>query len=281
MPGIVLPAAGVDAAGKLGKAVLQLLRPGRLQPLQNTVLRGDGNAVFLLQILRCQGLEKYQPPVSVGHGVVKLHSDPVFKNDYPDGALPHLPPGHEGQGVAAFLPDLGGLAALLEVVPEQPPPQPDTHGGKPADRHIQGGPEDLPVYLLPQGNGQPEHIAPALPLGGGIDLCRVIQPHPPQLLFPGEVTAEKTIDGSQVLPVLLQAVEHIGVPAVRPDNQPGNAPPVTKNPAKPLGITEQQLIPAREDQGGRHPGQVPQQRRHQRILRGVRVAPGKKSQLVF
>ena len=270
-PGVVFPAAGVDVSRVLEEAVLQLLLPGSLQPSQHALPGGDGHAVFLLKIFRRQGFQEHQSPVSVGDGVEEFHGDAVSVRNHPEGALAHLLPGHPGQRVAALLPDFRCLAQLLQIVPEQPPPQPDTDGGKPSHGHIQRRLQHLPVYLLPQGHRKPEHIAPALPQGGGVDFRRVVQAHPPQLPLPGKVTAQEGAQGNEILLVLLEAVEHIGVPPLRPDDKLGYTSLLPEGAVQLPGITEENLIPARKNQRGRHSRQIPQQRGGKGVLGGVRV----------
>ena len=211
----------------------------------------------------------------------ELHGDAAFVDDHPEGALPHLLPGHPGQRIAALLPDLGRLAQLLQIVPEQPPPQPDADGGKPAHRHIQRRLEHLPVHRLSQGGRQPEYVAPALPPGGGIDFRRVVQPHPPQLPLPGQIPVEEGAQGNEILPVLLQAVEQIGVPPLRPLDKLADTAALPQRPVQLPGIAEKDLVSARENQRGRHSRQIPQQRGGQGVLRGVGVALREKPQLPF
>ena len=112
-PSVVFPAAGADGSGVFEEAVLQFLRAGRFQAAQYAVHRRNGFAVLLLQILSGQAFQEHQPPVSVGDGMEKLHGNPVFIGNDPDGASPDLLPGHIGQRIAAFFPKGGSLPQLL------------------------------------------------------------------------------------------------------------------------------------------------------------------------
>ena len=279
MPGIVFPAAGVHVSGIFQEAVLQLLLPRGFQPTQDPVRCRNGSAVLLLQILGHQRFQEDQAAVAVGDGMEKLHRDPVFVGDHPERAAAHLPAAHAGHGVAALLPNRRGMLQLLQVVPEQSPPQPDAHGGEPADGHIQRGLKHPGIHPVVQGGRQPEYIAPALPLGGGINFRGIIQPHPPQLPFRRQVPAEEAVQDHHVLLILRKSVQHIGVPTFRTHMDPADIPGLPQLAAHILRIAQQDLIPAGENQGWGHPGQIPEKRRYQRIFRIIRIAPGIKRKL--
>ena len=119
-----LLAAGLYVSGIAQEAVLQLLGVRLLQPAQHAVPGGDGQAVFLAEILRQQRLEEGQSAGAVGQRVEKFHREPVMIDQYPKGALPHLMKGDVGQRAAFFLLNGGGVGDLLQIVPERAAPQP-------------------------------------------------------------------------------------------------------------------------------------------------------------
>ena len=211
----------------------------------------------------------------------EFHGDAILIGDDTEGTAADLPAGHGGDGIAALLPDGRGLVQLLEIVPEEPTPEPDAHRGEPAHRHIQSGLEHLGIHFLGQSGGETEYIAPVLPQGGGIDLRRVVQPHPPELLLPAQVPGEEGVNGFPVLPVLRKAVEQIGVPPLRVNDQLAAAPGGAKGLVYPLGVAEQQLVPAYEDQAGWKACQVPKEGRGQRSLGLLGIAPGIEGKLLL
>ena len=211
----------------------------------------------------------------------EFHGDTVLIGDDTEGTAADLPAGHGGDGIAALLPDGRGLVQLLEIVPEEPPPEPDAHRGEPAHRHIQSGLEHPGIHFLGQSSGETEYIAPVLPQGGGIDLRRVVQTHPPELLHPAQVPGEEGVNGFPVLPVLRKAVEQIGVPPLRVNDQLAAASGGAKGLVYPLGVAEQQLVPAYENQAGWKARQVPKEGRGQRSLGLLGVAPGIEGELLL
>ena len=279
MIGGALRPAGGNVPGIAQEAVLQLLRTGLLQAAQHTLFRRDADAVFLAQILRRQGFQEDQPPGAVGDGVEKLHCHPVVIHQHPEGAAPHLAEGHMGQGAAFLRLDVRRLGNFLQIVPEHPPPQPHGHGREPPHRHVQSRPQHGHVDGLRQGGGQAEEVVPVPPLSGGIDLGGVVQPHPPQAPGRGQGPVQEVVDGLKILlHILVQAVQHIGVPPLRGDVQPAAAPGGQELFVQGPGVVQHHLVPAHKQQRRRQARQVAEQRRAQGVRGVLGIAPRVKPQ---
>ena len=121
----------------------------------------------------------------------KHHRKPVVVHEHPHGAVPQCLPGHAGAGVAHLLPDGRGVGNLLQLVPEQPLPQPSAKRGEPADGHIQGRLQNLGVHLLFQGSGEAEGVGPVVAPGRRIDFGGVVQRHPPELVLLADMRLRK------------------------------------------------------------------------------------------
>ena len=219
VPGVGFPPAGIDVSRVFQEAVLQLLFPWLLQPSKDALCSRHGNAVFLLQILCRQGFQEYHAAVSVRHRMEKLHGNALFIGNHPEGTVSNLPAAHTGHRIAVLFPDGRGPLPLLEIIPEQTPPQPHAHGREPAHRHIQRRLQHRHIYFLRQRHRQAEYVAPALSQGRWIDFRCVVQPHPPELSLPGQILGEEGIHGHPVLPVFVQAIEKIGMPPAGMDGK--------------------------------------------------------------
>ena len=261
-----LLAAGLHIPGIASEAVLHLLRRGFFQPTQHALLRRDDQPILLAQILRQQGFQKHQRPRAVGKGVEKLHGDAPVIHQHTEGALPHLMKRGVGQGAAFLRLDGRRFGYLLQVVPERAPAQPDGDGGEAAHRDIQGAAQHLGIHRLRQRGGQAEEVVPVPPLGGGVYFGRVVQTHPAQTAGRGEVLGQEAVDGRHVvLHILVETVQHIGVPALRRDAERALAAARHQLFLKRTGIVQQYLVPAGEQQGRRKAGEVAEQRRAQRV----------------
>lgn len=116
-------------------------------------------------------------------------------------------------------------------------------------------------------------------LAAGVDLGGVDQPHPPQALGGGEVAGQEVVDGLKILGhILLQTVQHIGVPALRRDVQLTAAAALQELLVEQPGIVQHHLVAAGEQQRRRKPRQIAEQRRAQRVGGIVGVALGVKLQ---
>ena len=274
-----LLAAGLHISGIAEKAVLQFLLVRLLQTAQYAVLRRDGDAVLLTQVLRQQGLEKDGSAGAVGDGVEELHGNAVMVHQHPQGAAPHLIEGDVGQRAAFLRLDGRGLGDLLQIVPEHPPPQPHRHGRKAPHRHIQRRAQHCHIHRLRQGGGQAEKVVPVAALGGRVDLGGVIQPHPPQAPGRGEYLIQKMVDGLEVLlHVLGEAVQHIGVPPFRGNVHLAAAAGLQQLLMEHPGVVQHHLVPAHEQQGRRQAVEITEQRGAQGLLRCLGIAPGVEGQ---
>ena len=205
----------------------------------------------------------------------KLHRKAILIHQHPEGALPHLAERRMGQRAALFVLYGRRVGYLLQIVPEHTPPQPYGNGRETPHRHIQRRCQHRAVYRLRQCGGDTEKIVPVAPLGSGIYLGRVVQTHPPQAPGRGQVLRHKAVDLIDILlHVLLQAIEHIGVPAPRRDDQPAFAPGLFQPFMQSPGVIQQYLIAAGEDQRRRKARQVAQQGRTQRVRGVLCIAPG-------
>ena len=175
---IFLPAAHGNLTGHLQEAVFPLGWVRGHVPIQNSLLRWDGDAIAQGNIGRCQSLEKHQAAVAVCDGVEELHGNPVAEVQHPQGAGFQLPAGHVDQGTAAVRPYPRRFGNLLQVIPEKAPVQAHQHGGKAGGNQPDRFLQKKRVYRLRQGGGKPEHIAPVPPLDGGEYFGGVVQPHP-------------------------------------------------------------------------------------------------------
>ena len=184
-----------------------------------------------------------------------------------------------GQRAAFLLLNRRRVGDLFQIVPEHAPPQPHSDGGKAPHRHVQRAAQNGNVHRLRQCGGQAEEVVPVAALGGGVDLGGVVQPHPPQALGGGEVAGQEAVDGLKILGhVLLQTVQHVGVPALRRDVQLAAAAALQKLLVEQPGVIQHHLVTAHEQQGRRQPCQIAEQRRAQRISGVVGVALGVKLQ---
>ena len=279
MPRGGLLAAGLYISGIAQKAVLQLLGVRLLQPAQHAVPGGDGQAVFLAEILRQQRLEKGQSAGAVGQRVEKFHREPVMIDQYPKGALPYLVEGHVGQRAAFFLLNGGGVGDLLQIVPEHTPPQPHGDGWEAPCRHVQRTAQHRHVHRLGKGGGDAEEVVPVAPLGGGINFGGVVQLHPPQAPGGGQHLVHKAVDGLEVLGhVLAETVQHIGVPPLRRYDQFAAAAAFHQLFVEHPGVVQHHLVPAHEQQRRRKAREIAEQRRAQGIGGIVGVALGVKLQ---
>ena len=205
----------------------------------------------------------------------ELHGDAVAVHQHPEGAAPHLLKGRVGQRAAFLLLNGGRLRDLLQIVPEYAPPQPHGDGGEAPHRHVQRTAQNGNVHRLCQRGGQAEEVVPVAALGGGVDLGGIVQPHPPEALGGGEVFGEEVVDGLKILGhVLLQTVQHIGVPALRRNVQLAAAAALQQLFVEQPGVVQHDLIAAGEQQGRRQTRQVAEQRRAQRVGGLVGVALG-------
>ena len=185
-----------------------------------------------------------------------LQGDPTVVYQDSEGTGAGFFPGHTGQGIALILLDGGGLGDLLQVIPEYAPAKPAGDGGEPAYCHIQGGLQYRNIHLLCEGHGHPEHTAPVLPPGSGIDLGSVVQPHPAKLALAGMVLIQELVQSGHVFLILFQPVEQIHMPPLRTNHQPNGAAGVLKLLSHKLRIAEEDLVTTCKDQGGGKAGQV-------------------------
>ena len=176
------------------------------------------------------------------------------------------------QRVAFFGLDSRRRRDLLQIVPEHPPPQPHRDGGETTDRYIQCGLQRGHVYRLAHGGGKTEQVVPVAATGRRVDLCGVIQLHPAQLAFTDCGFIEEPADLLEVGHIFIEAVEDIGVPALRRGDHFAFAAAVQQPLVQAPGVVQQDLIPADKKQTGREAGEVAEQRRNQRLLLGG--APG-------
>ena len=275
MPRGGLLTAGLHVAGVAQEAVLQFLVAGFLQPSQYAVHSGDGQAVFLTEILRQQRFDEDQRAGAVCQGVEKFHRKPVMIHQYPEGALPHLMEGRVGQRAAFLLLNDGGLGDLLQIVPEHAPPQPHGDGGEAPGRHVQRAAQHGGVHRFGQRGGDAEEVVPVAPFGGGIDLGGVVQLHPPQAAGGGQHLIHEAVDGLEVLGhVLVETVQHIGMPPLRGHDHFAAAAAFQQLFVQHPGIVQHHLVAAHEQQGGRQCRQVTEQRRAERVGGIVGIAFG-------
>ena len=169
----------------------------------------------------------------------KLHRKAVLIHQHPEGALPHLAERRMGQRAALFILYRRRVWYLLQIVPEHAPPQPHGNGWETPHRHVQCRRQHRAVYRLRQRGGDTEKVVPVAPLGSGIYLGGVVQTHPPQAPGRGQVLRHKAVDLIDVLlHVLLQAIEHIGVPAPRRNDQLAFAPGLFQSFMQPTGVIQ-------------------------------------------
>ena len=269
--GLLLP-AGCDLPGIAQEAVLQLLGIRILQPAEHAALRRDLDAVFLAQIFRRQRLEEDEAARAVGHGVEKLHGQPVLIHQHAERASAHVVERHVDERVALVLLNGGRLADLLEIIPEHAPAQPHRDRREAPHRNVQRRAQHLHVDRLCQRGGEAEVVRPVAPLGRGVDLRGVVQPHPPQLPGRGEHTRHKLVDRVEIRHILIEIIQHIRVPALRRDDEPAPAARGQQLFVQHPRVVEHDLVPAHEQQRRRQPRQIAEQRRAQRVLRMVGIA---------
>ena len=209
----LLAACGVGAA-VLEEAVLQFLGRRLFEPAEHAVFRRDADAVFARQVLGNEGLEEYHPARAVGERVEYLNGYAVLIGDYAESALSHLLMGHVREGVGLLALYLRDLRYALEVEPEQPAPQPHADGREAAQRDVERRAQHLLVDRFRECCGQAEDVAPFLAPRGGVYLCCVIQPQPLLLLLRGHDLCEELVHILKVRHILIEHIEHIGVPAL-------------------------------------------------------------------
>ena len=209
----LLAARGVGAA-VLEEAVLQLLRRRLLEPAEYAVFSRDADAVLARQVLGDEGLEEYHPARAVGERVEYLNGYAVFIGDHAEGALAYLLMRHVRKGIGLLALYLRHLRHALEVEPEQPAPQPHADGREAAQRDVERRAQHLLVDRFRECCGQAKDIAPLLAPRGGVYLCCVIQPQPLLLLLRGHDLCEELVHILKVRHVLIEHIEHIGVPAL-------------------------------------------------------------------
>ena len=268
-----LPAACLHIPGVAQEAVFQFLGRRFLQPAQHPLLRRDGQAVFPAEVLGQQRFQEDKAAGAVGNGMEKLHGNAVFIDDDPQSAFAHLIEWGMSQRAAFFLLNLRRFGGLLQIIPERAPPQPHGNRGKAPGRDIQRRLQHRPVHRLRQRGRQAEEIVPAPALGGRIDFCRVIQPHPSQASGRREHPVEKVVYGLKILRhILAETVEHIGVPPFRRHDHPALAPGGTQLVVQHPGVIQHYLVPAHKQQRRRQALQITEQRGAERVFRLLRIA---------
>ena len=275
VPGRRLAAARLHIPGIAQEAVLELLLVRLLEPSEHTLLRRDGQAVLLTEVLGQQRLEEDQPARAVRQRVEKLHGDPVVIHQHAQRAPAHLIERRVCQRAALLRLDLRCLRDLFEIVPEHAPAQPHGDRREAPYRHVQRRAQHVRIHRLRQRRGQAEEIRPVAALGRGIDLRGVVEPHPAQALRRGEHLREKAVELAEVLlHVLAEVIEHIRMPALGRDEHPALASAREEFFVQAARVVEHDLVPADKQQRRRQPLQIPEQGRAQRVARVVRIAPG-------
>ena len=231
--------------------------------------------MLLAEVLRQQSLEEGQRTGTVGQRVEKFHRKTVMIDQYPQGALAHLAEGGVRQGAALFLLYGGGVGDLLQIVPEHAAPQPHSDGGEAPRRHIQRGTQHRRVHRLGEVGGDAEEVVPMAALGGGVDLGGIVQLHPAQASGRGEHLVHEVVDGLEILShILVEAVQHVGVPPLRRHDHPAAAAALQQLFVEHPGVVQHDLVPAHEQQRRGQTLQVAEQRRAEGVGRIIRVALG-------
>ena len=134
--------------------------------------------------------------------------------DHAEGTLAYLLMRHVRKGIGLLALYLRHLRHTLEVEPEQPAPQPHADGREAAQRDVERRAQHLLVDRLRERCGQAEDVAPFLAPRGGVYLRCVIEPQPLLLLLRGHDLCEELVHILKVRHVLIEHIEHIGVPAL-------------------------------------------------------------------
>ena len=111
-----------------------------------------------------------------------------------------------------------------------------------------------------------------MPPGSGIDLGRVVQGHPAELMLRRQVAGEEAVDGIEILLILLKTVEDIAVPPLRGDGQAAVAAAGAELFVEVLRVAAHDLVAAHKQQGGGHSGKIGEHGRYQGIPAVVGVA---------
>lgn len=252
--------AGLYVAGIAQEAVLQLVLTGFLEPSEHAAFGGDLCAVFLAQVFGDERLEEDQAAGAVRYGVEKFHGDAVMIDEHPEGTFADIVEGDVDERIAFVLLDRRRLRDLLKVIPERAPAQPDGDGWEAAHRHIQRRAQDGHVHILRQRGGEAEIVRPAAALGGGIDLRRVVQPHPAELLRRREYLRHEIADRFKIGHVFVQVVEHIGVPALGRDDKLALTAAFQQLFVQHPRIIQHHFVAADEQQRRRQPLQITEER---------------------
>ena len=180
--GVAVGRAGLEAApgpggGVAGIGVLPFLRVRGLRRVQNALGAGHLHPAQP-QILRHQRFQKHQRTRAVRQCVEQLDGDarPVIEHPQ-QPVLGRKTDGLAGVGdVRLHVGHKGGVG--IKIIPERPPPQPHLQAGK-AGHHPPGGlTQALGVHRGVHHRRKAVDRRIIVPLDGGIDHARVVQPVP-------------------------------------------------------------------------------------------------------
>ena len=164
-------------AGEDGlEAVLHLPGIGRLRRIQHRAGIGDAQAVFQTQVLAGEGQQEGLGARTVGQGVEDVQDDAVAIGTHlikEAAVVAEVETVERGGGC-----HLGVLVHPAEVPPESPGAELAPEGGNPFGDREERLRENGEVHRFRQGNAHPVQGSIVLAQRSGINVRRVVNPHP-------------------------------------------------------------------------------------------------------